>query len=96
MNDLVELLRIALALGLVATPPIIIARLIAGPDRASLADLLAFTTDQPRPRGVQEEDLPALRFDQPDPIRTRSGPLTEREPAPVARVPSPCVDDRAA
>jgi hypothetical protein len=81
MHDLVELLRIAVALGLVAAPPIIIARLIAGPDRASLADLLAFTTELTRPRGVQEEDVPRWQVER---VRPHVRPSAEASPAEAA------------
>jgi hypothetical protein len=70
MTDLVELLRIAVAIALVAAPPILIVRLIAGPDGPSLPDLLAFTIEQPRPHGVQEEDAPRWQVER---VRPRRG-----------------------
>ena len=71
MTDLVELLRIAVAITLVAAPPILIVRLIAGPDQASLPDLLAFTLEQPRPHGVQEEDAPRWQVERVRPRRAQ-------------------------
>jgi hypothetical protein len=63
----------------IATPPIILSRFLAGPERASLAALFRLPTDEPWPRGVQEEEPPRWR---PEAIRSPRS-AGDRTPTPA-------------
>jgi hypothetical protein len=54
-------LEIVAYMAVIAIPPIVLGRFLAGPERASLAALFRFPTDEPWPRGVQEEEPPRWR-----------------------------------
>jgi len=74
--DITPVLEIAAAIGMLAVPPIVVTRLIAGRADGSLAELLAMRRDLPWPRGVQEDEPTAWRFEhlalRPGPTRVRT------------------------
>jgi hypothetical protein len=74
--DITPILEIAAGIGMLAVPPIVVTRLIAGRADGSLAVLLAMHADLPWPRGVQEEEPPAWRFEH----------LAARSPSTSARI----------
>lgn len=56
MNSLLLLVEIVAFVALVAAPPILISRFLAGGERSDLSRLFAIPADLPWPRGVQEEE----------------------------------------
>lgn len=88
MNDPIAFLQMAAAIGLLAGPPILLARLLGDSNDGGLAALLTFPAELPLPRGVQEEDPPAWRLEN---VRARS--RQEALHPDVPRDPSPCGPD---
>jgi hypothetical protein len=94
MNELLSLLQILGTTAMLVVPPILLARLIAGSGSASLAELLRFRADPPRPAGVQEEDQPAFRLEDIAPNHAPVSLQPERRTATPVR--AMCADERAA
>src|SRR4051794_13438632 len=63
MSDIIDILAAAAVIAIVAAPPIVLARLLGGSEHGSLADLVAFRSELPWPRGVQEPDAPAWNLE---------------------------------
>ena len=56
MSDIAPLFEMALVIAAVASPAILVARLLAGSEPGSLASLFSTSDTNTWPRGVQEED----------------------------------------
>ena len=65
MNDLASVFEIVAALALVAAPPILLIRLLAGREGGGVAavNLFGVQGEMPWPRGVQEEEPPRWRVE---------------------------------
>jgi len=61
VNDTATLIDMIAYIAVIAAPPILLSRFLAGPERASLAMLFRLPTDEAWPRGVQEEEPPRWR-----------------------------------
>jgi hypothetical protein len=74
MYDIAALFEIVAVIAVVAAPPIILARLLAGRDVDTQVRLFAVQRDLPWPRGVQEEDPPRWRVEIIDASRRHAAP----------------------
>jgi hypothetical protein len=81
VNELLSLLEIGFYVGLVVAPALVLNRLLAGAEGATLADLFAIALDPPLPRGVQYEEPERWQVER---LRPRHPAET---PAPQALTP---------
>jgi hypothetical protein len=98
MNELVDLLQIAAAIGLFVAPVILIVRLIAGEEPVDLAELFRLRPEPTWPHGVQEEDAPEWHLERPHPP-TRAAPaqgVADRSRRRSLPVQTGCPSERAA
>lgn len=56
MQDIAPLFQMIIVIAAVASPAILLARLVGGGEQGSLANLFSAPDPNPWPRGVQEED----------------------------------------
>jgi hypothetical protein len=75
VNDTAAFFEMIAYIAVIAAPPVLLSRFLAGPERAGLAMLFRRPTDEPWPRGVREEEPPRWR---PEAIRSaaRAGDRT--------------------
>ncbi len=101
MNDIQSLFEIIVLVAMVATPAILLVRVLAGGEGVSLADLFAVSVDLPWPRGVQEEEPTRWRVEllrEPSRTGDRSRDAADDrrrgQPAALGLESSRCVPSR--